>query len=303
MRWIRDPVKTGPCVLALGMFDGVHRGHQELMIRGLALGRERNLPLVVCTFEPHPLEVLRPDLAPKRLTTPLERAALMAECGVDILAEVTFTRALADMAPDAFLEDMNQRFRPAAVICGYNFSFGRGGQGDGEALLAWGETGGFDTEIVPAVRVGGKPVSSTRVRGALAAGDVSEAARLMGHGYTLTGRVMQGKQQGRTMGFPTVNVRIPVRKLLPSYGVYACGVRYRGKEHPGIINVGRHPTLPEGGVTAEAHILDDNPDLYGETVRVTFLRHLRPERPFRDKEELTSQIVRDKAEALRFFDS
>ncbi|MBQ6173670.1 MAG: bifunctional riboflavin kinase/FAD synthetase [Clostridia bacterium] len=301
MRWIRDPAQTPPCVLVLGMFDGVHRGHQALLERGMKLARERRVPLTVCTFEPHPMEVLRPDLAPRRLTTPIERARLMAAFGADVLAEIRFTRTLADLEPEAFLADMTARFRPPAVVCGYNFSYGRDGRGDGDSLSAWASAHGFLAEIVPAVCDGGKPVSSTRIRGCLSAGDVAEAARLLGHDYSLTGPVQHGKRQGRTMGFPTVNVRIPPHKILPSYGVYACTVTYRGAEHPGIVNVGRHPTLPEGGVTVEAHILDDAPDLYGETVRVTFLRHLRPEKPFRSKEELTAQIAHDKAEALDFF--
>ena len=301
MRWIRDPHSTEPCVLVLGMFDGVHRGHQALLSRGLEIAEAKSLPLVVCTFEPHPLEVLRPDLAPKRLTTPLERTVLMARCGVDILAELRFTRELADLEPEAFLADMADRFHPEAVICGYNFSFGRGGLGDGDYLKARAGDFGFEAVVVPAVCVAGKAVSSTRIRGCLAAGDVSEAARLLGHTYTLTGRVQHGKQQGRTMGFPTANVGIPHGKQLPAYGVYACGVLYRGAEHPAIVNVGRHPTLPEGGVTVEAHILDENPDLYGEPVRVSFLRHLRPEKPFRGKEELTGQLKRDRQAAFRYF--
>ena len=301
MRWIRDPGSLEPCVLVLGMFDGVHRGHQALLARGLDMAEAKGLPLVVCTFEPHPLEVLRPDLAPKRLTTPLARAALMAACGADILAELRFTRSLADQEPEDFLAGMAARFQPADVVCGYNFTFGRSGRGDDAFLSARADAYGFGVEIVPAVCVGGKAVSSTRIRGCLAAGDVSEAARLLGHTYTLTGPVQHGKQQGRTMGFPTANVGIPPRKQLPAYGVYACGLRYRGEDHPGIVNVGRHPTLPEGGVTVEAHILDDDPDLYGEPVRVSFLRHLRPEKPFRGKEELTAQLQRDRQEAFRFF--
>ncbi len=303
MRWIHDPDFLEPCVLVLGMFDGVHLGHRALLSQGLEIAREKGLPLTVCTFEPHPMEVLRPDLAPKRLATRGERAGLMAECGVDVLAEVRFTRSLADREPEAFLEDMRDRFRPVCVVCGYNFTFGRSGRGDGELLSAWSSANGIATRVVPAVCVGGKPVSSTRIRGCLAAGDVSEAARLLGSTYGLAGAVQHGKRQGRTMGFPTVNVKIPARKLLPAYGVYACGVRYRGEQHPGIVNVGRHPTLPEGAVTAEAHILDDSPDLYGEPVRVSFLRFMRPEKPFRGKEELAAQIECDKAEALRFFGS
>ncbi|MBR5345672.1 MAG: bifunctional riboflavin kinase/FAD synthetase [Clostridia bacterium] len=301
MQWIREPQSLGPCVLVLGMFDGVHRGHQTLLDKGLEIAEAKGLPLVVCTFEPHPLEVLRPDLAPKRLTTPLERAGLMAQCGADILAELRFTRELADMEPEAFLSEMSDRFHPDTVVCGYNFSFGRGGKGDGEFLQARAKDHGFDAIIVPAVCVAGKAVSSTRIRGCLAAGDVSEAARLLGHTYTLSGRVQHGKQQGRTMGFPTANVGIPPRKQLPAYGVYACGVLYRGEEHPAIVNVGRHPTLPEGDVTVEAHILDDSADLYDEAVRVSFLRHLRPEKPFRDKEELTDQLKRDRLEAISYF--
>ncbi len=303
MRWIRDPAQLEPCVLVLGMFDGVHRGHQALLARGLALAEDAGLPLTVCTFEPHPLEVLRPDLAPRRLTTPVERAALIARCGVDTLAELRFTRALADADPETFLADITRRFRPAAVVCGYNFTFGRNGAGDGALLAARAPALGFAAEIMPAVCVGGKPVSSTRIRGALAGGDVAEAARLLGHTYSLSGPVEHGKEQGRTMGFPTANVRIPARKLLPAYGVYACGVAYDGAEHPGIINVGRHPTLPEGGVTAEAHVLDDSRDLYGKPLRVSFLRYLRPEKPFRSKDELAAQIARDKETARAFFGS
>ena len=301
MRWIRDPERLEPGVLALGMVDGVHRGHQALLAEGEAIARAEGLPLAVCTFEPHPLEVLRPDLAPKRLATPMERAQLMARCGADVLAEIRFTRALADREPGDFLRGLAERFRPACVVCGYNFTFGRGGRGDGEFLTRWAAANGIGTVIVPAVCVAGKPVSSTRIRGCLAAGDVSEAARLLGHTYSLTGPVLHGKRQGRTMGFPTANVRIPARKQLPAYGVYLCGVTYQGAEHPGIVNVGRHPTLPEGGVTVEAHVLDDARDLYGLPVRVSFLRFLRPEKPFRGKEELAEQIARDKEAALAFF--
>lgn len=301
MRWIRDPERTEPCVLVLGMFDGVHRGHQALLERGLALAREKGVPLTVCTFEPHPLEVLRPDIAPPRLTTPLERARRMAECGADILCVCAFTRALADSEPGAFLDRMAHVFRPVYAICGYNFSFGRGGRGDGAMLAAYAAEHGFGAEVIPAVEIGGEPVSSTRIRLLIQQGEVSEAARLMGDAYSLTGRVEHGKRMGHRLGFPTVNVAVPRHKVMPAYGVYCCGLTVSGAEYPSVVNVGRHPTLPEGHVTVEAHALRPLPELYGEMARVRFLRFLRPERTFPDTEALSRQIAQDTARAEAFF--
>lgn len=303
MRIMRNPAKAGPCVLVLGMFDGVHRGHQALLMAGLALAQREHLPLHVCTFEPHPLRVLRPDSAPSLLTTLTERAQLMAGFGVDGLCVTSFTRAMANQPAEDFMADMAAIYQPRHVVCGFNFNFGRGGEGSGESLRRFGEAHGFGVTVVPEVTIGGATVSSTRIRGLLQKGDMREATRLLGHAYTLSGRVMDGKHIGRTMGYPTANVDIPAGKVLPAYGVYACWLFVEEKVYPAVVNVGRHPTLPEGNVTVEAYALDACLMLYGKKVRLAFLNYQRPERRFETVEDLKRQITQDAEDARAYFAS
>lgn len=297
MRILRDPVSMPRCVLALGTFDGVHLGHQALLMKGGELAREKNCPLAVCTFEPHPLRVLRPELAPPLLTTLPERAALMSLYGADSLCVTTFTRDRAAQSAEAYIAELQRVFQPATVVCGYNFSFGQGGRGNGETL----REAGLETVIVPEVTLDGEGVSSSRVRQALQDGELSKATRLMGHAYTLTGRVADGKHIGRTMGFPTANVTVPHGKALPAFGVYACWLETALGYYPAVVNVGRHPTLPEGNVTVEAYALDASLSLYGQRVRLTFLRFQRPEKVFDGIEALQAQIAQDTEECRAWF--
>lgn len=303
MKILRDPERLSPCVLVLGMFDGVHRGHQALLMRGGELAQEMDFPLYVLSFEPHPLRVLKPEMAPPMLNTLPEKARIMQSFGVDGLSITTFDRARADQSPEDFMAEMVATYAPVVVVCGFNFTFGRGGKGDGRLLRAYGKKHGFRTVIVPEVLVEGETVSSTRIRKVLAQGDIPMANRLLGTAYTLAGKVESGKQLGRTMGFPTANVRIPRHKALPAYGVYDCWLETaEGAYHPAVVNVGRHPTLPEGHVTVEAHVLSEEPlDLYGQHVRLSFLRHQRAEVRFDSKEELQKQIQHDVAEAKAYF--
>ena len=301
MRILRNPARTSPCVLVLGMFDGVHRGHQQLLMTGNALAEAEGITLRVCTFSPHPLAVLCPDKAPKMLTTLPERARFMLGYGVDSLCVFSFTRAMADEAPEDFVRRMVRTFQPRHVVVGFNNTFGQGGRGDGALLTAMGRELGFSTHIVPAVELDGAPVSSTRIRGLLAQGDIHGATRLLGHAYTLSGRVMDGKHIGRTMGYPTANVDVPQRKVLPAFGVYACYLTVEGHAYPAVVNVGRHPTLPEGAVTVEAHVLDACLMLYGKKVRLDFLNFQRSERKFDGVDALKAQIQADSAQARAFF--
>lgn len=302
MRILRNPAATEPCVLVLGMFDGVHRGHQALLMAGVELAESTGLPLNVFTFEPHPLQVLRPEIAPPLLTTLTERARLMADFGVDHLCILPFTRQLAAQSPEDFMADMVRVYRPKHVVCGFNFTFGSRGAGNCESLQAYGSGHGFAVTVVPEVIIGGDTVSSTRIRSLLQQGNLHEATRLLGHSYTLTGRVMDGKRIGRTMGYPTANVDIPTGKALPAFGVYACWMEVEGSIYPSVVNVGRHPTLPEGSVTVEAYALDECLSLYGKKVRLSFLSFLRPEKKFDGVEQLKAQIDRDAMEAREFFD-
>ena len=303
MRILRNPENMQPCVLVLGMFDGVHRGHQALLMAGVELSEKTGLPLNVFTFEPHPLQVLRPESAPPLLTTLTERARLMADFGVDALCILPFDRETAAQSPEDFMAAMVRVYKPRHVVCGFNFTFGSRGAGNGESLRAYGLEHGFDVTIVPEVILGGETVSSTRVRGLLQQGNIHEATRLLGHWYTISGRVMNGKHIGRTMGYPTANVDIPQGKALPAFGVYACWMEVEERVYPAVVNVGRHPTLPEGCVTVEAYALDECLSLYGKKVRLSFLSYLRPEKKFDSVEALKAQITRDAQEAREFFDA
>lgn len=304
MRIIRDPERLNPCVLVLGMFDGVHRGHQALLIRGDELAQEMVYPLAVCSFEPHPLQVLRPEAAPPLLTTLPEKAKIMQTFGVDGLCITTFNKERADQSPEDFMAELVRVYAPVVVVCGYNFTFGKGGAGNGKLLREYGRKHGFRTVIVPEVIIEGATVSSTRIRKLLDEGNIPLVSRLLGHSYTLTGKVGEGKQLGRTMGFPTANISVPKHKALPAYGVYACWLETTdGAYHPAVVNVGRHPTLPEGEVTVEAHVLDEDMELYGQRVRLSFLRHMRPEKCFESKEALQAQIASDAMEARAYFAS
>lgn len=303
MHMLLDPVRLENRVLVLGMFDGVHQGHQELLKQGNALADRYRCPLSVCTYAPHPLRVVTPGRHPKLLTTLPEKAALMTHFGVHELCVTTFDRARADQPPEEYLEDILRVYSPVAVVCGYNFTFGQGGRGDSELLMRFGEKHGFEVVVVPEVVLEGAAVSSSRIRRLLVDGELEEATRLMGHAYTLTGRVADGKHIGRTMGFPTANLAVSKNKVLPAFGVYACWLETRDARYPAVVNVGRHPTLPEGPVTVEAYVLDEQLVLYGEKARLTFLRFQRRERPFDSVAALRDQIAWDTEECRNYFAS
>ena len=202
------------------------------------------------------------------------------------------------------MAEMVETYAPVVVVCGFNYTFGKGGKGTGKTLRAFGKTHGFRTVIVPEVIVEGETVSSTRIRKVLATGDIPTVNRLLGTGYTLSGKVEDGKHLGRTMGFPTANVSVPRHKALPAFGVYDCWLETAdGSYHPAVVNVGRHPTLPEGNVTVEAHVLTDGEpiDLYGQHVRLSFMRFQRAEIRFESKDALQAQIAHDVEEARVYF--
>lgn len=261
MKIIRDPRQTAPCVLVLGMFDGVHRGHQMLLMQGVELAERYGLPLNVCTFEPHPLSVLRPGKAPARLTTQTERAQLMAGFGVDSLCVMHFTRRMADQAPEDFMAQMTAVFSPRFVVCGFNFTFGQRGRGTGESLKDFGASHRFETVIVPEVILEGATVSSTRIRALLAAGQVREASRLLGHAYTLATHAAGPGPLPRAH-----RLAIPRDKALPAFGLYACYLTLGSQSYPAVVRIG------EDGMTLQP--LDSCLRLADHRLRLTFMHYL-----------------------------
>lgn len=302
MRVIQKPQNAGERVVALGTFDGVHRGHRALLLTAKQLADELNVPLRVCTFNRHPLEILRPDNPPVMLSTIPEKASQLFSAGVDETELIPFDRSVADLEPEQFLERMHSMIMVRGIVAGWNYSFGKNGRGNADLLREDGEKHGYKVIIVPPTTLeDGTVISSSLVRRSLQDGDMQKVSELLGYTYSLTGTVAQGKHQGHKLGFPTANIEPWKRKALPKFGVYTGMLETDTEMLPAVVNIGIQPTIPSGKVTVEAHILTESPELYGQKVRLSLLKMLRPERRFDSVEELTRQIEQDREEALRLF--
>ncbi len=283
-------------VVALGMFDGMHIGHEALVRRAAALGGARSCKSVVCSFENHPLSVLGGE--PRLLTDPAERRARMLACGADEVVLEAFTPALAALSPEAFIGRLCGRWAVSAVVIGFNYSFGAGGAGGGETLRALGAARGFDTEVLAPILVDGAPVSSSRIRALIEAGDTLAAQRLLGRPYRLSGEVTRNLGNGTRLGFPTANLEPEPWRVLPSAGVYATRAAADGVFYAAVTNVGNNPTLGGKKLTVETHLLDyAGGALYGTPLAVDFFEQLRTERAFPSLEALKAQIADDAARA------
>ena len=292
-------------VVALGNFDGVHLGHQAVLRRAVEDGRKRGVSVVAATFDPHPRAVLGPG-GPPKLLTPLElrREALM-RYGADEVWAIRFDEELSKKSPEEFVRDvLLGEIGAAAVVVGENFRFGHKAAGDFGDLERLMRSLGGEAYGVPIRGEDGEKggINSTRIRALIFAGEVEEAARLLGRSYVVRGEVIVGDRRGRTIGFPTANVLPDPAQMIPGYGVYA-GFAYVGKEeeeeYAACTNVGVAPTFGRGESRVEAYLLDFEGDLYGRIVDVSFVRRIRPEKRFSDVEELKEQIARDVEEARR----
>jgi riboflavin kinase/FMN adenylyltransferase len=288
-------------VLTVGTFDGVHRGHravlEEIARRAAASGGRS----VLVTFEPHPLEVVNPEAAPRRLTLADEKRTALARSAVDHVAFVPFTHELALYSPEQFVREvLEKRFSLGELVIGHDHGFGRGRSGDEELLRRLGAADGFAVDVVAAVMMDGHPVSSTLIRRAVAGGDLETARRGLGRWYSATGQVVAGAGRGKGLGVPTVNLApLDPKKLLPPDGVYAAQVSWRGGRKGAMLNLGPRPTFGEATRTLEAHLFEFAGDLVGETVTVEFVRRLRDVMRFASADELKAQLARDGQDALR----
>jgi riboflavin kinase/FMN adenylyltransferase len=282
--------------LALGSFDGVHLGHQRVIERAVEAARAAGIRSSVVTFEPHPMAVLRPELAPHELATPERRAELVAELGPDELIVIPFTRELSQVDHELFAEQVLARKLGARlVIVGRNFRYGHGARGSIETLAESGERLGFTVEPAPLLEIDGAAVSSSRIRDLLSAGEVEHAARLLGRPPWLEGTIVRGDGRGRGLGFATANLQPPSRSALPATGIYAGRAHLPDEQRPAAISVGYNPTFSDARdrVRIEAHLLDFDRDVYGHPLRLELLRRLRGEERFGSVEELVAQVHRD----------
>ena len=296
-------------VVTVGTFDGLHRGHQAVLAEIVRRARAREGSSVLVTFDPHPLEVVNPAAAPKLLTPAEEKRELLAATAVDRVVVLPFTREVAQLDAAEFVRRLHGDHGVRELVLGYDHGFGRGRAGDAELVRRLGVDLGFDVAVVDAVREDGQPISSTLIRNAVAHGDLDAAARWLGRPYGVLGRVVRGAGRGRTIGVPTINLAPPdPRKLLPPDGVYAVWVWIggRGTGDPkghgegrvgGMMNQGPRPTFGEEGRTLEIHLFDFDGELYGETVRVEWVRRLRDVQAFSSREALMAQLERDRQAA------
>lgn len=290
----------GPILMAAGFFDGMHRGHRSVIRRALAAARRGPGRVWVLTFDPHPRKVLFPEEAPALLTSLPHKLSLLQASGIAGCAVLPFTRSTARQEPDAFIAALKHAVPAMSCLyIGSNWTFGRNGRGNTALLRKLAADHGFRVVAVPSVGWRGRPISSTRVRRAVAAGRLADTARMLGRPFSVLGTVRHGRKIGRTLGFPTANVDFH-NEVCPPQGVYAVAAVIRRRRRPGVANLGVRPTFPGPGrrtPVLELHLPDTRRNLYGETVEVFFLKRLRAERKFSTPEALRAQIARDIAAA------
>ena len=293
-----SPLRLKGAWVTIGSFDGVHLGHRRLLSEFVAEAREAGAPAVVITFYPHPAEVLGKVREPFYLSTPEEKAALMADLGVDVVVTHPFNRDVARLSAEEFMERVRRHLGLRRLWVGYDFALGRNREGNIPTLRQIGERMGYTLVVFPPYEVDGEIVSSSRIRRALADGDVEKAARLLGRFYSVPGEVVRGDGRGRGLGFPTANLAVWEKRMVPASGVYAAFARVGDKVYPAVVNIGVRPTFEERAAPrVEAHLLGYSGNLYGEKLTLEFVKRLRAERKFPSAEALRAQIEHDVAQA------
>ncbi len=289
-----DEVSLPACWLTIGVFDGIHRGHQRILGQLTQGAHASGLPAVVLTFDPHPARVLGGrDI--KLLTTPDERAEILLSLGVDIVITMPFNREVAALEAQEFMQHLHRQIGLQHLLIGYDFALGRGREGNAVLLAKLGQELGYSLQVVDAVGDESGVISSSAIRKLISVGDIAEANKLLGHPYHLTGPVIHGDGRGRKINIPTANLQIPPEKIIPANGVYACQSQIGAETYLAVTNIGVRPTfLPQGqSANVETHILDFQRELYGEKVKLTFIQRLRDEIKFPSVEALIEQIHRD----------
>ncbi|WNG89608.1 bifunctional riboflavin kinase/FAD synthetase [Mycobacterium sp. ITM-2016-00317] len=306
------PTDWGRCVVTIGVFDGVHRGHQELISRAVKAGRSRGVPVVLMTFDPHPMEVVFPGSHPAQLTTLTRRAELVEELGIDVFLVMPFTADFMKLTPERYVHELLvERLHAVEVVVGENFTFGKKAAGNVELLRKAGERFGFAVDSLTLVSEAAEPArhesvtfSSTYIRSCVDAGDMVAAAEALGRPHRVEGVVVRGDGRGRVLGFPTANVAPPMYSAIPADGVYAAwftvlghgpvvGTVTPGERYQAAVSVGTNPTFSGRTRTVEAFVLDTTADLYGQHVAVDFVARLRGQEKFDSVADLVTAMTAD----------
>lgn len=294
--------RGGETVVAFGMFDGVHEGHAALMRRANELAAQYDLKSVVYTFSSHPMATFAPDRLPPQLETRSEKVRSIARLGIDAAVLRPFDRRYAALSPEEFVRSFATALHPRHVVIGFNYSFGCKGAGKAEDMIRLGKLYGFETHVVPEVTLGGQPVSSTRIRTAVQAGEMEEAERLLGRPYALCGVVEHGKKLGRKLDFPTANLRWNAGKALPPKGVYAALAYVQESWYMAAVNIGEHPTAPGGKMTVEANLIGyEGAEFYGCHMRLMLGRRLRAEKKFDSLEALRAEVMHNREQTVAYW--
>ena len=287
----------GETLLTIGVFDGVHAGHRYLLERLRQRATEKHLLSGVVTFNPHPQWVLHPQDQLPWLSDIEDRTRSLQELGLDIVAVLSFTPAVARLGAREFMSLLKKYLNVQGIMVGPDFALGRGAEGNIDLLRTLGHEMNFSVEVVPPYTINGEVVSSTLIRQALIDGDMTKARKLMGHYFQLEGEVISSDKRGRALGFPTANLDVKSQQALPANGIYATSTHVDGKRFFSVSNIGTRPTFGEGERTVETHLLDFGGDLYHKDITVEFVQKLRDEQRFASSEQLKAQIAKDIREA------
>ncbi|MCF1428120.1 MAG: bifunctional riboflavin kinase/FAD synthetase [Shewanella sp.] len=292
------------CVLTIGNFDGVHRGHAKVIAKLLAKAEQYKLPATVLLFEPQPQELFRGAEAPARLSLLRDKLMLLAELGVDRVVCVNFNHKFANIDADEFIDQLLvKKLGTRYLVIGDDFCFGKDRRGDFDMLCSAGMRNGFAVESTESFLVGDQRVSSTAVRNELVKGNLEQARRILGHPFTITGKVVHGQKIGRTLGFPTANVALK-RKVVPVRGVFAVNAWWEDSDvYEGIANIGFRPTVNGQQCQLEVHLFDFDDDIYGKQIEVELVAKIRNEQPFVSLDALKKQILKDVDEAKALFNN
>ncbi len=285
--------------VAVGTFDGVHRGHGAIIRMAVDDSRAANRPAIVFTFDRHPSELLAPDRAPGYLTTPAQRLPLIAQLGTDALVIARFDAALASLTAEQFVQKiLKAKLGAESIVIGGDFHFGKDRSGNEDYLRSVQEKFGFQLHVHPPVFYNNQPVHSTHIRELIRAGKVPDAENLLGHPFLLAGKVVQGQRLGRTLGYPTANLALTVNQVVPADGIYAVRVFLDdGRSFGGACSIGNRPTVEGAGRSIETSLFDFDEDIYGREMEVRFLSYLRPELKFDSLDALVVQMAQDVAQA------